>query len=755
MWRNWQTRWLQVPVTARSWRFDSSHPQVFVLQQLTLFLPTLSLDITLEFQPPLAIFLVQQQPPTVADNSGMIEILEKRQQAAGTRRPPVETATHDLVTPDSKATNEAIPQRLITKALTIRRVEERLLALFAEGQLSGTVHTCIGQEWIAVAVAEYLQRGDFIFSNHRGHGHYLAWTDDIDGLMAELMGRITGVCGGRGGSQHLCKDGFFSNGIQGGIVPVCAGLAMAQQLKEANGIAVVFIGDGTLGQGVVYESFNLAAKWSLPLLIVVEDNGIAQSTSSKETLAGTVKDRARAFGLDMARTDTWNVPHLLETAEAAVRNVRQNRRPMVLHVKTDRLKAHSKGDDDRDKEQIASYVRRDVLHQILAQNDPRINKTLDAIDSRVQRAVTRALEAAPTCVPTNPPPSYVEAQSVSWQPLQFESRKVVEAIRDALAYILARDERAILLGEDLRDPYGGAFKVTSGLSRRFEGRVRNTPISEAALVGLGNGLALAGYHPIVEIMFNDFLMLAADQFINHTAKFAWMFDEQVRVPLVIRTPAGGYRGYGPTHSQCLEKHLLGLPGTRVLALHHRYCPGRIYRDLLANLDRPTLVIENKSLYGRQTDPVALAGYTLSATTALFPTVRLAPECAPQITIVAYGGMASLAEAAAKTLWENDELACDLLLPTQLYPLDIAPIVESVRQTGRLLVVEEGQGFAGFGGELIAALTCNPRTGFFHADRLYAAEHPIPAARMAETQALPNTEKIIQLAKGLIINRSRV
>ncbi len=683
----------------------------------------------------------------------MIEILEKRQQAAGTRRPPVETSTHGLAAPDPTAATQAIPQRLITKALTIRRVEERLLALFAEGQLSGTVHTCIGQEWIAVAVAEYLQRGDFIFSNHRGHGHYLAWTDDIDGLIAELMGRVTGVCGGRGGSQHLCKDGFFSNGIQGGIVPVSSGLAMAQQLKEANGITVVFIGDGTLGQGVVYESFNLAAKWSLPLLIVIEDNGIAQSTSSKETMAGTVKDRARAFGLDMAQADTWNVPHLLETTEAAVRNVRQHRRPMVLHVKTDRLKAHSKGDDDRDQEQIAAYVRRDVLGQILSQNDPRIIKTLDAIDSRIQRAVTRASEAIPTSIQDNDPAIQSnETQTPRWQPVQFESRKVVEAIRDAFADILARDERAILLGEDLRDPYGGAFKVTSGLSRRFDSRVRNTPISEAALVGLGNGLAVAGYHPIVEIMFNDFLMLAADQFINHAAKFAWMFNEQVRVPLVIRTPAGGYRGYGPTHSQCLEKHLLGLPGTRVLALHHRYCPGQLYRDLLTGLDRPTLVIENKTLYGRQTDPVAPPGFTLSATTALFPTVRLATEFAQQITIVAYGGMAPLAEAAAKTLWEKDELACDLLLPTQLYPLDIAPMVESVRRTGRLLVVEEGQGFAGFGGELIAALACNPRTKAFKADRLCAAEHPIPAAKPAEAQTLPDTEKIVQMAKRLVIDR---
>src|SRR5919197_3634460 len=154
---------------------------------------------------------------------------------------------------------------LYAKAMLIRSVEERLLTLFAEGKLFGTVHTCIGQEWTGVAVAAALQKGDLLFSNHRGHGHYLAWTDDVEGLIAELMGKQTGMCGGRGGSQHICSQGFFSNGIQGGIVPVAAGLAFAQKLTGMPHITVVCIGDGTLGEGVLYETLNIAAKWELPL----------------------------------------------------------------------------------------------------------------------------------------------------------------------------------------------------------------------------------------------------------------------------------------------------------------------------------------------------------------------------------------------------------------------------------------------------------------------------------------------------------
>ena len=146
--------------------------------------------------------------------------------------------------------------------MLIRSVEQRLLKLFSEGKLFGTVHTCIGQEWTGVAVAESLKEGDLIFSNHRCHGHYLARTGDVEGLIAEIMGKQSGMCAGRGGSQHICSNGFFSNGIQGGITPVAGGLAFAQRLRGANNITVVFIGDGTLGEGVVYETMNIASSGS-------------------------------------------------------------------------------------------------------------------------------------------------------------------------------------------------------------------------------------------------------------------------------------------------------------------------------------------------------------------------------------------------------------------------------------------------------------------------------------------------------------
>ncbi len=573
----------------------------------------------------------------------MDSVLIERERTAGRRQRPLASAEGGPPTtcPASggpRAASFPVEPRLLHQALTIRRTEERLLSLFAEGRLFGTVHTCIGQEWVGVAVAERLKAGDFVFSNHRGHGHYLARTGDVEGLVAELMGRTTGVCGGLGGSQHLCRDGFFSNGIQGGIVPVAAGLAMAAQFAGTDAIAVVFIGDGTLGEGAVYETLNLVSLWSLPLLVVIEDNGVAQSTPRVDALAGTIAGRARAFGIDLAYADTWHPVALIAEAGRAVDQVRRTRKPVVLHVRTYRLAAHSKGDDGRDPAEVAQFAEIDPLNQVLAGGVVGVERMLGEIDARIDAAV-RAAEGAPQAsVSPGATGGIGKADGCDWREVSFESRRVVDAIRDALADAMAADERIVVIGEDVRDPYGGAFKATAGLSDRFGLRVRSTPISEAAIVGLGNGLALAGHRPVCEIMFGDFLLLAADQFVNHAAKFGGMYDGRVSVPLVVRTPMGGYRGYGPTHSQSLEKHLLGIPGTRVLAVHGRWCPGELYRRLLGENDRPTLVIENKLLYARRSDPRPPAGCEMAATGERFPTIRIRSGAVCQLTIVAYGGM---------------------------------------------------------------------------------------------------------------------
>ena len=628
---------------------------------------------------------------------------------------------------------------LFEKAILIRKFEQRLLELFAEGKLFGTVHTCIGQELTGLAVAEYLQPGDLIFSNHRCHGHYLARTNDVEGLMAEIMGKESGICGGRGGSQHICSKGFYSNGVQGGIMPVSAGLAFAQHLTKTGNIVVTFVGDGTLGEGVLYEALNIASKWQLPLLIVLENNLYAQSTSQTETLAGDICARAEAFGIETRATSTWRPAELLSTAERCVSTVRDERRPMFLRIDTYRLMAHSKGDDDRDPAEVKAYWARDPVAQFVSEH-PDAERMQSRVSARLDAAVQSSLAADYSCA-TSGDERACRIVETRWSPAPpSQGRRVVESIRDSLERNMARDSRIVLIGEDIRSPYGGAFKATKGLSDRFPDRVRNTPISEAAIVGVGIGLAMSGLRPVCELMFGDFLALAADQIINHASKFPYMYNEQVAVPLIIRTPMGGKRGYGPTHSQSLEKHFLGLPQTRMLAINTRYDAGLVYDRLFASIDRATLVIENKLMYALR-DPGPLPGFTIESSDEPFPTTRLRPDGAPEVTVLCYGGILPDVEQAIVKAFDEYEVVSEVICPLQLYPLNPSPIVESVRRTGRLLIVEEGLSFSAFGAEAIAEI-CELAPGALHRVRRLASPcHPIPSCGPLEKQVLPGIDSI--------------
>jgi 2-oxoisovalerate dehydrogenase E1 component len=631
-------------------------------------------------------------------------------------------------------------------ALLIRRTEQKLLALFAEGKLFGTVHTCIGQELSAVAVGRSLAPDDTVFSNHRGHGHFLATGGTVAELVAEVMGKETGICKGRGGSQHLQKGRYFSNGIQGGIVPVTAGLAMAHKLRGSGGIATVFIGDGTLGEGSLYETLNIASKWELPLLVVCENNLYAQSTSQAETLAGDICARAGAFGIATRWHNTYDWQDLFVGIKDSIDDVRRTSRPVFHRVDTFRLMAHSKGDDNRPVDYVQSHWDRDplaILERTLA-DDPRWQALQKEVDDEVARAAEAAERAA---FGTIEPPSSADV-GVSWRPLDFSEERTVRSVQRGLDAVLAADERVILIGEDIESPYGGAFKCTDQLSARYPGRVRNTPISELAIVGIGNGLALGGFRPVVEIMFGDFVTLALDQWVNHAAKFAFMFADKVTVPLVVRTPMGGKRGYGATHSQSLERHVVGVPGTRVLCLHHRYPAAELYRAIFDALDTPTFVMENKVLYGKTASAMVPNGYSLSLSDERFPTVRLSPPDSPQLTVVAIGGIGADTEEALARLFLEHEATADLFLPTQLYPFNIECLVDSLRSTGRLLVVEEGQGFASVGAEIVARVTELLGPALRAASRVAAAEHAIPAARPLEQASLPGVDRILAAAVAL-------
>jgi TPP-dependent pyruvate/acetoin dehydrogenase alpha subunit len=254
------------------------------------------------------------------------------------------------------------PDALYTQLFAIRTFEESLLAMFGAGVLAGTTHTCLGQEGTAVGVISAIDRKrDIVFSNHRGHGHFLAYCGEAERLYLEVMGKPGGVCGGRGGSQHLYVRNFYSNGIQGGTVPVATGMALAEKMTGSGAIAVVFLGDGTLGEGAVYESLNLASLWSLPILFVIENNAYAQSTPFHLQVAGSMRARPEAFGIITEERRTTDAREVRAVTGALVDAIRAEIRPRCLVLHDYRLGPHSKGDDTRPVEEIEEARTRDPL----------------------------------------------------------------------------------------------------------------------------------------------------------------------------------------------------------------------------------------------------------------------------------------------------------------------------------------------------------------------------------------------------------
>ena len=282
-------------------------------------------------------------------------------------------------------------EHFYAQMVLIRRFEEQVLDLFAAGELFGTTHCYIGQEANAVGIINHLEKRDIIFSSHRCHGHFLARTGKADLLMAELMGRATGLVGGRGGSQHICYENFYSNGVQGGIVPTATGMALAEKMLRTGAIATVFMGDGTLGEGLVYEAFNLASLWSAPILFVIENNRWSQSTPVEKQLAGSMLARGQAFGIESGEVDSTDAEELYDYFDPIIKKVRQEQRPHLEVIQTYRLCHHSKSDDMRPADEIEHYRQNEPLPKLRSRLSPEVAERLDQeAQTKVEQAVAWA-----------------------------------------------------------------------------------------------------------------------------------------------------------------------------------------------------------------------------------------------------------------------------------------------------------------------------------------------------------------------------
>lgn len=650
--------------------------------------------------------------------------------------------------------NHELQESLFSKLITIRKVEETLLKLFTKGELHGTTHTSIGQEATAVASMAHINNKDIVFSNHRCHGHFIAYGGPVESLFAEVMGRIDGPCAGRGGSQHLCYERFYTNGIQGGIVPNAVGATFSQKLLNTGGIGVVFLGDGTLGQGILYESLNFASLLDIPILFILEDNKYAMTTPASKAVAGSMVARARAFAIEGDEIESNDVLELYDLFQNRFQYVRNNQRPYFQVVHTYRLGPHSKGDDYREESEISEWKRKDPLILAKGYID---NKKWEQISRDVDVKITKAVEWASQSpyegfskVERDINSQILLKKSINQNNIYNVNKQFrgVELINNGLSDILENEKKAVIIGEDISDPYGGAFKATKGLSTKFPGKLINTPISEAAIIGIATGMAMHGMKPIVEIMFGDFLTLGLDQILNHAVKYRWMYNNKAKVPLIIRTPMGGRRGYGPTHSQSIEKIFMGIPGLTIIAQSNLYDSGELLKRAFYNSVDPVIFIENKALYSENVYCVnngRIDDFFVKASDGLYPTFHLSLDnfSSPDGVIITYGGNLNIAMEAAKELLIEYEITVDIIVTSLISPVPIKDILSFIGECEIITTLEEGTLTHGWGSEIVSQIVNdsgrrnNPRFIKFA-----ASDCPIPSNHLLENELMPSTQNII-------------
>jgi len=652
----------------------------------------------------------------------------------------------------------ALKREMLRRMLLIRAFEERLAQAFAAGQVpSEALHLSIGQEACAVGACFALRTDDYITTTHRGHGHMLAKGADLKAMMAEILGKRTGLCRGLGGPMHVTEaavGALGANGIVGAAGLIAIGAALSAQRRDSRQVALTFLGDGAVAQGMFHEAVNFAAVFDLPVVFFIENNQYAEFTPTRRTTRVVrLADKAAAYGIPGRQVDGNDVWQVYQAVREAVAQARRGGGPTLIEAVTYRISGHTEGESARyrSEEEIARWQERDPIARWKA-----ALLGADLLDEEGYRAMAeearRQVEEAWRFAQESPEPTFADVEAVVYAPEPAHLYRPTEppagptrqatvsrALWEALAEEMERDERVYLLGEDVSS--GGYFAVTAGLQERFgPQRVMDTPISEYAIVGSAVGAAMTGMRPVAEIMFSDFLTTCMDPLVNQAAKLRLMSGGQYRLPLVVRTPGGAGIGMAAQHSQSWEALLMSIPGLIIVAPSTPYDAKGLLKAAIRS-NNPVLFFENKLLY-LETGPLPEGEYLVPLGVA---DVKRRGE---DVTIVAVGAMVGAALAAAETLASRG-IEAEVVDPRTLVPCDWATILRSVAKTGRLVTVEAGVLTGGFGAEVAARVAGTlPHLLKAPVRRVAGREVPIPYNRALENQAVPGVEAIIEAVEAI-------
>ncbi len=587
-----------------------------------------------------------------------------------------------------------------------RMIEEKMLILLRQGRI-GKWFSGIGQEAIAVGSTLALQPDEYILPMHRNLGVFTSRDISLYRLMAQWQGKASGFTKGRDRSFHFGSQEHHIIGMISHLGPQMAladGIALADVLKNNQKVTLVYTGDGATSEGDFHEALNVAAVWDLPVIFIIENNGYGLSTPTNEQYrCENLVDRAKGYGMEGRQIDGNNILEVYYTISELAQDIRQKPRPVLLECMTFRMRGHEEASGTK-------YVPQELFEE-WAKKDPILNfedylleecvlteELIAAIKSDFKQEIEQDIEKA-FAEPDIAPNTVLEVQDMYFPAIvpvippegEPTEKRYIDAISDGLRAGMQKFPNLVIMGQDIAE-YGGAFKITQGFVEEFgKGRVRNTPICESAIVGAALGLSINGYKAIMEMQFADFATCGFNQIINNLAKTHYRWGEKADV--VIRMPTGAGTGAGPFHSQSNEAWFTKTPGLKVV---YPAFPSDAKGLLLAAIEdpNPVLYFEHKYLYRGISEPVFDDYYTTEIGKA-----RLI-RSGEQLSIITYGlGV----HWAMEYLDTHPEISADLLDLRTLQPWDTEAVMQTVRKTGRALILHEDTLCNGFGAELSAYL----------------------------------------------------
>jgi len=638
------------------------------------------------------------------------------------------------------------------KLILPRMIEERMLIGLRQGKITKWF-SAWGQEAISVGCTLAMNPDEYLLTMHRNLGVFTARDIPLKRLFAQFQGKAEGFTKGRDRSFHFGTNEYKIVGMishLGAQMGVSDGIALAGLLQNSRQAALVFTGDGGASEGEFHEAVNIAAVWGLPLIVIVENNHWGLSTPSSEQFRmKSFADKGIGYGIDAVSIDGNDFLEVYETVRHWAEEIRKNPRPVLIECNTFRMRGHEEasGTAYYPEGLIESWEDKDPIlrfENLLKEKGILTDDSIREIKEELSRFVLSELEAADNLPDITPDPEtelndvYAPFDNLEIIPKSVSDRELrfIDAITEGLDIAMQTYPNLVFMGQDIAE-YGGAFKVTKDFVEKYgRERVRNTPISESAILGAGLGLSICGMKSMIEMQFSDFVTVGFNQVANNLAKSNYRWNQNSDV--VVRMPTGGGVAAGPYHSQSTEAWFTKVPGLKVV---YPATPEDAKGLLLQSFadPNPVMYFEHKKLYRSLKSNVPEGYYTVPFGKARFH------KKGDDLTIVTYGMGVQIALEALK---KNPEINADLIDLRTLIPWDKEAVLDSVRKTSKVIILHEDTLINGFGAEISSVITENI---FEELDapvmRAASMNTPIPFNAGLEKQFMPDKEfeeKLIKL-----------